>query len=124
MTHALHLNNKQKAISKLTENTLPTQYRYQLDNIFRNLPVVWHNLGFIQNAENKVFLFERRCYIHQQTYFKVKRKLNPTSITPEDKGRKPLRNIDKKITTNTASYASDHNLLKNNTVKLSGFHKN
>jgi hypothetical protein len=57
-------------------------------------------------------------------YFKVKRKLNPTSITPEDKGRKPLRNIDKKITTNTASCASDHSLLKNNTVKLSGFHKN
>jgi hypothetical protein len=36
-------------------------------------------------------------------YFKVKGKLNATSITPEYKGRKPLRNIDKKITTNTVA---------------------
>jgi len=54
LTHTLHLNNKQKSISKLTENTLPTQYRYQLNNIFRKLPAVWNNLGFIQNAKCKM----------------------------------------------------------------------
>jgi len=97
LTYALHLNNKQKSISKLTENTLPTQYRYQLNNIFRKIHAVWHNLGFIQNEKKEVFQFERRCYVHKETYFKVIRKLNPTSITPKDKGRKPFRNIGKKF---------------------------
>jgi hypothetical protein len=40
LTHALHLNNKQKSISQLTENKLSTQYRYQLNNIFRELHAV------------------------------------------------------------------------------------
>jgi len=40
LTHALHLNNKQKSISQLTENTLPTQYRYHLNNIFTELHAV------------------------------------------------------------------------------------
>lgn len=96
LTQTLHLNNKQISISKLTDNTLPTQDRYQLNNIFRKQPAVSQNLRFIQNAKKKVYRFEKGGIRISKRTSKCQ-EIKSHFHYPEYKGRKTLRNIYKKL---------------------------